>query len=135
MIFEKSCGAVVYSVANNEQKYLIVQMQLGHYGFPKGHVESGETEIQTALREIREETRLSVSIDTRFRESVEYSPYEGCMKEVVFFIASASDVETHRQVEEIRDIQWLAYEQALDVLTFENDKDILRKAHAFLSVS
>lgn len=134
MIREKSCGAVVYSVIDNEFKYLIVQMNLGHYGFAKGHVEDGETEVQTALREIKEETGLSVTINTDFRESLEYSPYEGCMKEVVFFVASANDVEVVPQPEEIKSIQWLSYELAQKTLTFENDRDILRKANEFIEL-
>lgn len=133
MIFEKSCGAVVYSASDNNLKYLIVQMQLGHYGFPKGHMENGESEEQTALREIREETNLSVQIETNFQESVRYSPYSGCIKEVVYFIASASDTRTKCQQEEIRDIQWLSYDQALDILTHDNDREILRKANAIIS--
>lgn len=83
MIKEKSCGAVVYTTKNGEIEYLLVQMMGGHYSFPKGHVESGESEEQTALREIKEETDLDVSLDTAFRQSVVYSPYVGCEKEVV----------------------------------------------------
>ena len=88
MIKEKSCGAVVYTAVDGEIKYLLVQMMSGHYAFPKGHVESGESESETALREIKEETDLDVSLDTAFRQSVVYSPYVGCEKEVVYFVAS-----------------------------------------------
>lgn len=132
MIHEKSCGAVVYTRINEEIRYLIVQMQLGHFGFPKGHVERNETEVQTALREIKEETGINANINPDFRTSVEYSPYEGCIKEVVYFIAYTDDTETVCQEAEIKGIQWLTFEQALTVLTHKNDKDILTAANDFL---
>ena len=58
MKFEKSCGCIVL---NNEQ-VLLVKHNKGHWDFPKGHVEEGETEKQTALREVKEETNIDVQI-------------------------------------------------------------------------
>ena len=60
---EKSCGAVVYKIINNQIFFLIEKMQRGHFSIPKGHVENNETEIETALREIKEETNLDVLED------------------------------------------------------------------------
>ena len=62
MTREKSCGAVVYKIENDDIRILIEKMKLGHYSIPKGHVENNETEIETALREIKEETNLDVII-------------------------------------------------------------------------
>lgn len=135
MIREKSCGAVVYTTMNKERKYLIVRMHLGHYGFSKGHVEKDETEVETALREIKEETNLNVQIDTNFRTSTEYSPYEECMKEVVYYVATTEDTNVICQPEEISEIQWVSYEEALDLLTYENDKEILRKVKEYLDIN
>ena len=59
---EKSCGAVVFTVIDSSIKYVIVESKEGYFGFPKGHVEKNETEKETALREIREETGLNVDI-------------------------------------------------------------------------
>ena len=84
---EKSCGAVVYKQIGKEYFFLIEKMNLGHYSLPKGHVENGETEIQTAKREILEETNLSLSIDENFRKVITYSPFPNIIKDVVFFIA------------------------------------------------
>lgn len=131
---EKSCGAVVYTYINNQRSYLIVKMLKGHYGFPKGHVETNETEIKTALREIKEETGLAVELDTSFRETVEYSPYADCIKEVVFFIGKSKKVETTCQIEEIKEIQWLTYDNAIHILSYENDKETLRKAEIYLNI-
>lgn len=68
MIYEKSCGAVVYTRLNGERLYLVEQMLDGHWGVPKGHVEENENEVETALREIKEEVGLNVIIDSNFRK-------------------------------------------------------------------
>ena len=64
---EKSCGAIVYKEENGELKFLLVHQSNGHYSFPKGHMEEGESELDTTLREIKEETNLDVVVDTNFR--------------------------------------------------------------------
>ena len=70
---EKSCGAVVFTRRDDgEIRYVLVQQHSGRYCFPKGHVEAGETEHQTALREIWEETGLRPQILPGFRESESY---------------------------------------------------------------
>ena len=64
---EKSCGAAVYKYENGKRLYLLEHMVQGHISLPKGHVEQNETETETAEREIREETNLTVKLDTNFR--------------------------------------------------------------------
>ena len=76
MKYEKSCGAVVFTRINNEITYLLIQNLGGTYGFPKGHVEQGETEEQTALREIFEEVGLRVELYPDFRREDEYFIHE-----------------------------------------------------------
>lgn len=130
---EKSCGAVVFRQAEKELEFLIIRHVNGnHWSFPKGHVEDGESESQTALREIEEETGLTVALDTRFRETTTYSPKEGVIKEVVYFIANSQDKLIQQQVEEVLDFQWLPYSQAYGSLTFANDQTILSKARDYL---
>ena len=133
MIREKSCGAVIFFPVGTGRLYLIEQMRKGHFSICKGHVEGEETEHETATREIREETALHVRFLDGFRETEEYSPYEGCMKEVVFFLAQAENMRAHPQPEEVRDIYWLPLELALKQLSFESDREILRRADAFLN--
>ena len=124
---EKSCGAVVFRNKNdNIQVLLIRHLNGGHWAFPKGHVEKGETEEQTALREILEETGLAVELDNRYRQVVSYSPKKDVVKNVVYFVATASsDAATVAQEEEISQIVWVDMHKAADYVSFDNDKKVL----------
>ena len=135
MIREKSCGAVIFFPVGNERLYLVEQMRKGHFSMCKGHVEGAETEHETAAREILEETALTVRFLDGFRKTEEYSPREGCGKEVVFFLAQAESTRVKPQPEEVRDIFWLPLDLALRQLSFEGDREILRRADAFLNAA
>lgn len=75
-LYEKSCGAVIYWRDGEALKVLLVRNKNGRYwSFPKGHMEVGETEHQTALREVREETGLNVRILSGYRQLSDYSPF------------------------------------------------------------
>ena len=132
-IFEKSCGAVVYRKHHGNTEILLIKhINSGHWSFPKGHVEENETETQTALREIKEETGLDVMIDPTFRETVTYFPRKDTQKVVVYFIAKAKSGEYVRQEDEISEIKWVDICRANDVLTYENDKVIVNKAKSMI---
>ena len=133
MIREKSCGAVIWYDGDDGRKYLIERMVKGHSSLCKGHVEGRETEHQTATREIREETGLEVSFCHGFRKTISYSPYPGCVKEVVFFLARAFGTDVEAQPEEVASILWLPLDQALSELTHESDRRVLKKADIWLT--
>ena len=103
---EKSCGGIILKEENKELKVLLLKHNAGHWAFAKGHVEENETEEQTALREIKEETSLNVKLDTKFRTTVKYSPMEDVEKEVVYFLAYKIEGSETPQLEEISEIQW-----------------------------
>ncbi|MBR2786833.1 MAG: NUDIX domain-containing protein [Clostridia bacterium] len=124
MKYEKSCGAVVFDGG----KVLTIQQVAGHWGFPKGHVEEGETEVETALREIKEETNLNVEINEKFRYVEHYSPEENVEKDVVFFVANKIGGELTVQKEEVLKAEWLLPSEAMQILTFESTKRVLKKA-------
>ncbi len=131
MIFEKSCGAVILNVADKKGKFLIEKMKKGHISMCKGHVEKGENEHMTAVREIKEETGIEVEFIDGFRETIEYMPYSGCTKQVVFFAATAKDSKTIPQEIEVSEIYWLDEKEALEKLTHKSDREILNKAVSF----
>ncbi len=133
---EKSCGALV--LRKNKDSYDIILLRHkfgGHWSFPKGHVEQGETEQQTAIREVKEETGVSIDLMDGFRESVEFFPKPGVKKQVVYFLANAQDDTLVRQVEEISELRWVPLEIASDMMVFSNDKRLLRLAKRRLGIS
>ncbi len=132
---EKSCGGVVFTRAGSEIRYLIIRHLGGHCGFPKGHMEPGESEQTTALREIREEVGLTVSLVDGFR-AVECYPLPnkpGLMKQVVYFLAEFAGQDIRTQPEEISAAYLVSYEEALALLPFPEAKRILKEANLFLS--
>ena len=134
MINEKSCGAIVFRKHHGNTEILLIKhVNSGHWSFPKGHVEADETEVETALREIKEETGIDVIIDPTFRETVSYSPKKDTQKVVVYFIAKAKNFEYIPQEEEISDIKWVEIGHALSILTYENDRSIVNKAKLAIS--
>lgn len=124
---EKSCGAIVY---NTDNKVLVVKHNAGHWDFPKGHVENNETEIETATREVKEETNIDITIpNTNIRYEIHYSPKENVNKTVVFFVARNISNETIRQEAEISNIDWLSYNDAMNILTYDSAKELLKKSY------
>lgn len=130
---EKSCGALVYRTKNGEVELLLLKHRFGgHWSFPKGHVEEGETEVETALREVHEETGLTIQLEEGFRQSVEYYPRPNIRKQVVYFLGYADDDRTKRQEEEISEIRWVLLKNAHREVTFRNDKNLINHAKKFL---
>ena len=135
MNYEKSCGAIVYRRFHGNTEILLIRhIKSGYWSFPKGHVENGETEVETATREIKEETNIDVLIDSSFRETVSFSPRRHTSKAVVYFVAKALNNDTKPQLEEISEIRWVEIGQAASHLTYDNDKLIVNKAKAFIAL-
>ena len=130
---EKSCGAVLFREDEERRSYLIIRSVKGHNSLCKGHVEPGETEHQTAIREIFEETALHVEFVENFREVITYSPCEDCIKDVVFFLARVTGGALNCQQSEVEEAWFLPYDQAAVRLTHEGDRGILKKAEDFLN--
>ena len=129
MTWEKSCGALV--VRRENEKYFILMIRHkagGHRSFPKGHMEAGETEYATALREVMEETSSRIAIVSDFRSTVSYSPSPGIMKEVVYFLAFTTSADIQAREGEIAEVEWVPLEEAEGCLTHENDKTVFRAA-------
>ena len=118
---EKSCGTIVI----NDSKVLVIRQKQGFWGFPKGHIEEGESEIQTAIRETKEETNLDVIIEDETRFCLNYIIEDKQInKYVVYFIAKAINNDVKLQIEEIDDIAWVDIEKVEDILTFDNLQEL-----------
>lgn len=137
--YEKSCGAVVYSKNDGKIKYLLVCERSGFWVFPKGHMEEGETEHETALREIKEETGLDVTFIDGFRVKDEHNlAREGrpeAIKQTVYFLAEYKEQNVAAQASEISQILLTDYQSALNTLQLDSFKRILTQAHHFLEQS
>ena len=134
MLHEKSCGAVVF-FRNVQLEYLLLQYEAGHWDFVKGNVEPNESETDTVLRELKEETGIVATQTIEgFRERIQYfyrRQGETIQKEVVFYLIQADTEKVELSFEHVG-YAWLDYPDALERLTFKNAKDVLQKADAFL---
>ena len=144
--FEKSAGAVLFRQSNGETKYLLLHYIGGHWDFPKGHIEKGESEMAAMKREIAEETGIGqLAIATAFRSSVRYfyrakdkekesRKKDGrslnVFKKVVYYLAETNESAVRISAEHTG-YEWLAYDDALARITFRDGKRILKKARRF----
>lgn len=132
---EKSCGIVLFKEDNGIRKYLILHYPGGHWDYAKGHVEESENEHETALRELKEETGISkVEIVKGFRIPISYKYIKDkkpSNKEVIFFLAKTEDTKVSLSFEH-KNFIWLPAKESLKKLTFDNAKNVLKKAEEFL---
>jgi 8-oxo-dGTP pyrophosphatase MutT (NUDIX family) len=131
---EKSCGAVVF-VKNAEVNYLLLNYEAGHWDFVKGNVEPNESERDTVMRELGEETGIvDAQLIDDFRKKIDYFyRRQGAVihKEVIFFLIEARNEKIELSYEHVG-YAWLDYPRAIEKLTFKNAKNVLQKAHQFL---
>ena len=129
MKYEKSCGAVVFRREDGEWNVLLIRHARGrHISFPKGHMEPGELESHTAEREVFEETGIRVKVDRRYRAENRYNIRADIQKLVVIFAAVTTQREITPQPEEIAEASWVPVGEAIERLTYERDRKILRAA-------
>lgn len=135
MITENASGAVVYQIKDGQPQYLLLKSATSDFwGFPKGHVEGAETDLETAHREIQEETQLDVTVDPEFHVVLDYDMQNGHHKHVVLYTAKvANDVTITRQKVEISDFGWFLYSEARATLSYANLQGALDQAHAYLT--
>ncbi len=129
---EISAGAITYTVKGDEILYLLIRDFHGNWGFPKGHLEEGESEEEAAVREISEEAGIAIRLDNSFKEELRYVMPNGILKISIYFLGEYENQIPVRQAEEVDEIRLLPYDEAMDLLTFGNMKEVLSKAQEYL---
>jgi len=131
---ERSAGAVIFFRNNVGIEYLLLKYPQGHWEFARGHIESGESDIDAARREIFEETGFKdLNIFSNFKEifSWKLRSKKNTYKKVIFFLAEAKDKKIKLSHEHRKHI-WFNYKKALEKITFSQAKEVLKKANSFL---
>lgn len=128
MKYEKSCGCILFKEIREEYFVLLVHHNLGHWGIPKGHVENGETEEETAVREVYEETGVRTAVVPGFREMITYSPKSNVVKDVIFFIGEIKGGSVTPQLSEVDEVAWINTDESLRLITRKNERNLLEHA-------
>lgn len=132
---EFSAGIIVFFQNSTGREYLILNYPKGHWDLPKGKMELNETKLETAQRELKEETNLEAEILPGFEETLSYI-FRGTQglidKEVTFFVGKVK-TKTVILSEEHLDFKWLALDEAINLLTFQNARNILSLADKFIN--
>lgn len=138
---EQSAGVVVFYKEKRILLFLLLKYErqnkeAPYWDLPKGHIEAGETQQETALRELKEETELDGIIMPGFQEEFSYffndpNTHQLVHKTVFFFIAQARSKKVQLSFEHA-DFIWLPYQKAVAQLTYKNAQELLKKAYKWL---
>jgi len=133
---ELSVGAVVYTVINGKILYLLLNYVSGHWDFPKGNKEENEAEIETVIREIKEETGITnITLQNNFRKEIFYKYKRDnklISKHVIYYIAETNTLKVVLSDEHIG-FKWAGYGDTLEIITYENSKSVLVDCHKLLN--
>jgi 8-oxo-dGTP pyrophosphatase MutT (NUDIX family) len=126
-----AAGGVIIKREGSLLKVLLIKDSYGHWTWPKGHVEEGETPEETALREIFEETGLKqIKILSLLGKQEYYYTLAGeeIFKTVhIFLVEETADEPLNIQTQEIEEGRWFAPEEALDTIEYKGSRDLLEK--------
>lgn len=133
---DEAFGIVPVYRNSEGDRFLLIQHNAGHWGFPKGHAEAGESPVQTACREFREETGVQMFTVIDHVSFTEHYVFQKdgqrITKTVVYFLAWVQTTEVHHQEAEIKDYTWASFDQALALITFPAAKQVLHEVQAYL---
>ena len=120
MNYEICCGSVVF----NDNKVLIIKHKYGHISFPKGHVEGNETEEETAIREVKEETGIDIEITSNKKYYVQYENDNNSSEKVTYFIGKMIGGKLNPQLSEISSCYFEDENKVSDLITYDNDREM-----------
>lgn len=133
---EFSAGGIVFKKTPNGPKFLLIKNMAmrdpnkSYWGFPKGHLNEGESSKEAALREVKEEVGLEVEIVEKVGQSsyIFQNKGEKIFKIVSMFLMQAKEGEILIQDSEIQEAKWIEPQEVLKLLSFSNDKKLFQKA-------
>ncbi|MGL5059648.1 MAG: bis(5'-nucleosyl)-tetraphosphatase [Microcoleus sp.] len=148
---DEAFGIVPIFETQSDILFLLIQHQAGHWAFPKGHADPGESPLETAKREFEEETGISdfkILEEPRFTEHYSFikkekviestghysvaKPGEVIEKTVIYFLGFVNSMEVVMQEEEIQNYAWVSFEEAMKLITFEENRRIFGEVKAYL---
>ncbi len=139
---ERSFGVVPLRREGNRVLFLLIQHRAGHWAFPKGHASIGETELEAALRELREETGIQnvrlipgLVVEEKYIKPMWGQPELRAEKTVRYFVGWVDDPTVRLQIAEVQDYRWLPYHEARALLTFEQSRSVLDQVARALNIA
>ena len=136
MLEERSAGVILFN-KTEEIQFLVLKYPSGHWDFVKGNIEEGEEEEETVRRELFEETGINnMNIKKGFNQKVEYNYYKKnnkVHKIVSYYLAETEQKEVKLSFEHL-DYKWVNYDDLMKLITFDNSKDILKKANELIRI-
>lgn len=136
MIEDFSYGIIPIYKEEGEPQFLLIKHSAGHWAFPKGHKEDGESEIDTAKRETYEETgleNLQLVVNHHFEEQYFFHQHGKLLhKTVKYFPAFTKQKDIRIDNDEIVDARWVNFDQAISLATFKQLEKIIRDVQAWL---
>ena len=129
---DQSFGIIPIHNDNGTRRFLLVHQKKGHWGFPKGHADPGETPTETALRELGEEagvTSCELIGNELFVERYAFINKKGKRvdKTVTFFLGRVDDPTVTVQPEEVQDYAWLTADEVKKRLTFPEARELFSR--------
>ncbi len=133
---EMAFGMIPVFKTKDRYSFLLIQHNAGHWAFPKGHSEKGESELETAKREFEEETGIknyNIIDNVSFTESYIYNKKQKPVnKTVKYFLCIVNDPSVKIQQGEIRSYKWAGFNKAFDTITFNECKKIIKEVNKYL---
>lgn len=133
---ETSAGGVVYRMEQGEPLFLLIRDSYRNWGFPKGHLETDEAPDTAALREVREETGIDdVVLDGEIDTIDWFFRFRGkLVHKVCHFYLMHTDREatTPQRAEGITACRWARFDEAAQLVSYANARDVLLRANAMV---